>query len=677
MRVAATTIFTGAFLLFVVQPLTARRLLPWFGGSPAVWVVSLLFFQSALLAGYVYAHLLSRYLVAKHQAAVHALLLGASLIFLPIGPTATGDTASGEPSFAILGMLVASLAMPLTLVSSTNPLMQLWLSSSTREDGRIYRLFALSNLGSLLGLWCYPFLLEPWTSLALQAEAWSVLFTLFVALSWLVAFARYRSENEAVVFSQQAPHLGTRTLWLLLSAVGSILLMATSNQLTRNVAAVPFLWVLPLSLYLLSFIIAFERDRLYHRGLWGGIFVASVFAVLQLLGRNEEPDFVLQIAVYSSSLLSGTMLCHGELARSRPRTHALTTFYLHVALGGTLGGVAVSLVAPRLFRGYWEYPLGLIAVYVVAGLAAFFGEGREPSEDRRLTLYWLFGGVALTLLLGSYIRSQSRSVTFMTRSFFGVLRVYDHDAGTEQWRRFLWNGPVAHGGQFMAPGRRLSPVLYYHASSGVGFALRFFGERPKRVGVVGLGAGSLAIYGKAADRFVFYEINPEVVEIAREYFHYLSESPAQIDVVTGDARLSLEREVEIGTEPFDVLVIDAFAGDAIPVHLLTREAFQIYDRRLGPDGILAVHISNLHFDLRHVVRAQAETLGAVAVLVQTDADQQRDQYASDWVLVTRNAEFLADPDLAQAWSPWLVTSSGEIEALLWTDDFSNVFRVLK
>jgi SAM-dependent methyltransferase len=679
MRVAATTIFTGAFLLFVVQPLTARRLLPWFGGTPAVWVVSLLFFQTALLAGYLYAHLLSRYLAAKQQAVVHASLLAACLAFLPIGPGAA-PARGDEPTFAILGVLVASLAIPLTVLSATNPLMQRWLSTtkaSAGEGRRIYRLFALSNLGSLVGLWCYPFLLEPWTTIAVQAGAWSLLFAVFVVLSCRVALDRYRSEEGVVEPASQKIDWSTRGLWLLLAATGSVLLMATSNQLTRNVAAVPFLWVLPLSLYLLSFIIAFERDRLYHRGVWGGIFIASVFAVLQLLSGGAEPDFLLQVAVYSTNLLSGTMLCHGELARSRPRTEALTTFYLHVALGGALGGAAVGLVAPRLFRGFWEYPLGLLAVYVVAGLAIFFGKERQPRAGKPVQLYWVFGGVALTLLLGSYIHSQSRGVTFMTRSFFGVLRVYDHEPGTGNWQRYLWNGPVAHGGEFMAPGRHVEPILYYDPSSGIGFALRFFSQGPKRVGVVGLGAGSLAIYGNEGDQFVFYEVNPDVVKVAREYFYYLSESPARIDVVTGDGRLSLQSELASAAEPFDVLVIDAFAGDAIPVHMLTREAFQVYDRRLSPDGILAVHISNLHFDLTDVVRAQAEALGAVAVLVQTDADEESNQYASDWVLVTRNAEFLAEPDLARAWSPWPVKDTDPVDAFLWTDDFNNLFRVLK
>jgi hypothetical protein len=344
----------------------------------------------------------------------------------------------------------------------------------------------------------------------------------------------------------------------------------------------------------------------------------------------------------------------------------------------------VSLGAPALFRGYWEYPAGLLAVYVLGGLAMLFFTEHDLSdwERARARVFWAVGAVALAILLGTYVRSESRGVTYMSRGFFGVLRIYDSGPGTPSWERYLWNGPVSHGGQLMTAERRKTPILYYGPETGVGLALRYEGppweSRGRRVGVVGLGTGSLAAWARPGDDFRFYEINPDVVHVAREYFTYLEDSAATVTIALGDARLSLGAErAREDFRPFDILVIDAFAGDAIPVHLLTEEAFALYDACLAPEGILAVHVSNLHFDLRPVVRAQAARLGSVPVLVQTDADPERHLYVSDWVLVTRNGSFVASPALAGRTTPWRADEGFDPENYLWTDDYANVLPVLR
>ncbi len=687
MIVTGTTIFWSALLLFVVQPLVARKLLPWFGGSPTVWIVALLFFQAVLLAGYVYAHLSSRYLDARRQSLLHGALLVLAFLFLPLDPAEPVDAASSNPTTTILWTLAASLGLPLVILSATNPLLQRWASRTVTEAGgsSVYRLFALSNLGSLLGLWSYPFLLEPWTTVAFQLRAWSVgyvVFALFAAVGALRA-ARANAAPMAPIKKADALAEGDRlerVMWLGLSATGSILLMATSNQLTRNVAAVPFLWVLPLSLYLLSFVVSFERDRWYVRWLWAPLFVGSLLGVLELLAQATEPDLYLQFVVYSVNLLSGCMVCHGELARRRPRAERLTSFYLYVAAGGVLGGTLVSLVAPELFDGYWEYPLGLAAVYLLGGSAMPFA-GRER-------LYWLGGGIALVVFLGSYVRLHSVGALTMRRSFFGVVRVYEHSRGSRDWRRYLWNGPIAHGGQFLAPGRRQTPILYYGRQTGVGLALRYGEAEPaeqaeqaeqgRHIAVVGLGTGSVALFARGGDQWRFYEINPDVVDVAREYFYYLEDTPAAVAIETGDGRLLLERELrEHGSLELDILIVDAFNGDAIPVHLLTEEAFVIYEQHLAPDGILAIHVSNLHFDLKPVIRARAEAMNLVAVLVESDADEERGLFVSDWMLVTTNGAFLSDPELQSLWTPRRADVATRLEDFLWTDDFSNLFRSIR
>ena len=392
---------------------------------------------------------------------------------------------------------------------------------------------------------------------------WTYGYSVFAASTMVCAWYAYRVRAQPTRIDSLPGDLSVRALWLGLSATGAVLLMATTNQLTQNVAAVPFLWVVPLSLYLLSFIIAFEHDRWYVRPLWAGVYLVTLLGVMHWLSQNDEPGFIAQLVVYSLNLFSGAMVCHGELARSRPRTERLTrltSLYLFVALGGMLGGAFVTLVAPQIFSDYWEYPVGLLAVYVLGGVAM-------PLEGRN-RIFWAMGGLALAALLTGYVVSERSGMTDMRRSFFGIVRISDRFFETEAWERYLWSGNIAHGAQLMAPGRHRTPTLYYGAETGVGVALSYDFGRSKRVGVLGLGTGSLALYGHEGDFFRFYEINPDMVDVARNDFYYLAEAVADVDVVIGDGRLELERSEDL---ELDVLVLDAFTGDAIPVHLLTEK----------------------------------------------------------------------------------------------------------
>jgi len=661
----ATTIFAAALLLFVIQPLVARTLLPWYGGSPSVWLVSLLFFQGVLLAGYVYARALSLALDSRRQAIMHTALVTLSLAFLPMGLVRPSVVRADEPVSSILGLLIARMGVPLVLLAATSPLMQTWLVSARLQarPGNVYRLFALSNAGSLLGLWCYPFVLEPWTSLTTQNRLWSGGFALFACATLVSASYAFRAAAPASTHDKLDASASERLMWMGLAAVGAVLLMSTSSQMTQNVAAVPFLWVLPLSLYLLSFIIAFERDHWYFRPLWGGVFVLSVLGILHIVGLEREPPLATQIAVYSVGLLSGCMVCHGELSRRRPAPESLASFYLYVAFGGLVGGLAVSVVAPFVFVAYWEFPIGLVAVLVVGG-GAMALSGQQQA-------FWIVGTTAMTVVVSATFWEDPTRTLEARRNFFGSLEVYDDEAAGV---RYLLNGPVTHGGQLLAEQERARPILYYGPSSGVALALDYDLGRRKRVGIVGLGAGSLASFGRPGDRFMFYEINPDVVEMAYEHFYYLADSAADVSVHLGDGRLLLEE-----SEPLelDVLVLDAFTGDAIPVHLLTAEAFAIYQRHLVEDGVLAVHISNLHFALEPVIRARAEAMGAVSVLVLTNEDLSRNMFATDWVLLTTSAEFLSDPMHQALWQPRSWDPDEDLTKFLWSDERSNLFRALR
>jgi hypothetical protein len=683
-------IFASAFLLFQVQPLIGKMILPWFGGAAAVWTICLLFFQAVLLLGYLYAHLLTKVSRPGTQGVIHSAFLAASVLALPILPKSSWKPEGFEdPSFHILLLLAGTIGLPYFLLSSTSPLLQAWYSE-LREGTSPYRFYALSNVGSMLALLSYPILVEPRLSSSMQARVWSFAYAGVAILCALIAFMpraanRHRAENEVTPL----PGSSTQMLWIALPACASALLLAITSHISQNIAAVPFIWIVPLSIYLLSFILCFDGRGWYRRY----FFLRFLGLALGSMAYALSPAFAglpfkVQIVIFCASLFACCMFCHGELVRLKPHPQHLTRFYLMISLGGALGAVFVALLAPHFFNWYYEFEIALGACGVLV-LVVHHRDPESPFYKARWQPAWLVVvGLVITLIasLSYTARQQSATAKLMVRNFYGVLRVVDAVGPNvvliegqkaqmldgDLSYRTLKNGTIDHGLQFLAPSRRHLPTTYYGPSSGVGVALLAAREKGAlRVGVIGLGAGTLAAYGRAGDRYTFYEINPLDVQVAQQQFTFLRDSAAAIEIVPGDARLSLEREAPQG---FDVLAVDAFSGDSIPVHLLTREAFELYFRQLNPAGVLAVHTSNQFLDLTPVVAAAATVLNREAVLVNFDVgDNHSGTFPASWILVGSKGGFIAQAQIEKAGKILPAPNSHH----LWTDEYSSLFRILK
>jgi hypothetical protein len=671
------TIFLGAFLLFLLEPLFAKLILPWFGGSAAVWATCLVFFQSALLLGYFYADFTTRHLTPRRQSVLHIVLLVASLAFLPIAAHSNWrPLPETDPALRILGLLMASIGLPFVLLSATSPLVQAW-HARARLSREPYHLFALSNLASLLALVCFPFLIEPRLPSHRQALVWSAAFVVFVALCSLAAWLSRQDSTAAIPSADAAdggsasaiadeaetPTFRDKSLWLGLSACGSMLLLSVTNHLTENVAPIPLLWILPLALYLLTFALSFNRPSLYWRWLIIRLLAVSMGAFGSAL---YDPSFTesvqVSVPVFCTNLFLCCFFCHGELAKRRPASRYLTSFYLMISLGGALGAIFVGVIAPRVFAGIYEFPLAMVLTAALA--AALWPDGWLTR------LFWIGVTTAMVVVLGHNVHVYRKNAILTQRNFYGALRIKMFHDWLKQPYYTLYNGRIEHGAQFLNPPQCLQPTTYYGPKSGVGLALAYFDGQPKRVGVVGLGAGTLAAYGKAGDYIRFYEINPLIRQIATASFRYLRDTPAKTEIAMGDARLSLTAEPP---QEFDVLAVDAFSGDAIPVHLLTREAFALYLGHLKPTGVLAIHTSNTYLDLEPVVKLLADDAGYPAAWVSNDDDRRKLVDSSDWVLVTRNKRFLEDLETSTFVAPIVVPA----KLRLWTDDYNNLFQILR
>lgn len=675
MLLYALTILASAFLLFQVQPIIARIILPWFGGSSAVWTTCLLFFQSVLLLGYVYSHWLYSTLRPRWQAWVHVALLAGSVAVLPVLPAASWKPSGSEdPTVRILLVLAATVGLPYFLLSTTGPLLQAWYAR--RYKGALpYRLYALSNAGSMLALVTYPVLFEPWLGTRLQAVSWSWAYGFFVLLCGATALSARNSSAPPTAEDTggERPAKSTYLFWIGLPACASILLLATTNHISENVAAIPFLWILPLSLYLFSFILCFEHSRWYQRKLFLGLFAVTVGGMAYALSEPfRNMDVKVLIPLFAAGLFICCMVCHGELARLKPHPRRLTTFYVMIALGGAMGGVFVALIAPRVFAGFYELPVGLAASAGMV-LLVLRADASSPLAGPWLRPAPIAAGlvtVGLAGYLGYVIHQRSEDVRLLVRNFYGGLKVTDttSDEGDLPIRR-LTHGTITHGEQFLSPKLRDRATTYYGPNTGVGRAIRQDETSgPLRVGLIGLGAGTLAAYGRPGDYYRFYEINPLVLRLATTEFTFLKDCKARLDIALGDARLSLEREPP---QNFDVLAVDAFSGDSIPVHLLTREAFALYFRHLKPDGVLAVHVSNKHLELKPVVQLGAASLHKDARVIDTE-DEDDEVFGATWVLVTSRRGYFDQPLIRTA-TP--VPPSPRVR--LWTDDYSNLFTILK
>jgi spermidine synthase len=697
----AAAVLLGAFLLFQVQPVISKTILPWFGGSPAVWTTCLLFFQLLLLAGYAFADWLTRWPQPRQQALIHLSLIGLALLTLPITPGEFWKPADGSyPAGRILLLLTAKIGLPYFLLASTSPLMQVWFAR-VYPDRSPYRLYALSNAGSLGALLTYPFLVEPALTTRTQGIVWSALFVLFAACCGWLTIRLWRAGLLPTLPTTDSaatqpdggdkPTWRQRAAWLWWPALSCVLLMAVTNHLCQDLAVVPLLWIAPLSVYLLSFIICFDREAWYHRR---GFALAAALAVLvlsylPLAGYFERfyaqmglslrmAHFAKHVAVEAMVFLVALfllcMVCHGELVRRRPKAGHLTSFYLSVAAGGALGGAFVAVICPLVFASYVELNAALLLGFLVA-LALLVREVRTHRALSSPVLRFsaiLAGWLATAVVTwGQFERWDAERGIARARNFYGVLSVRERFADDpEHHGRILFHGNTVHGYQLLAEDDRDTPTSYYSTNSGAGLALQHFRpEAPIRVGAVGLGAGTIAAYGRPGDLYRFYEINPLVVDMAYRYFTFLDDSEATIEIVLGDARLSLERQPP---QQYDVLVLDAFSGDTIPVHLLTREAMEIYLRQIAADGVIAIHISNRHVNLIPVVLELAWHFDLPSVLIrQSQVDRFRAN-PSDWMLLTRNEQFLDSEAIRSAASHpdrWP-------DFPLWTDQYNNLLHIL-
>ena len=675
MLLSAITIFTSAFLLFLVQPIIAKEILPWFGGSAAVWTTCLVFFQTTLLLGYAYADWSVRTLKANRQVQVHAALLVASVLFLPIVPREFWKPAGSEnPIWLILGLLAATIGLPYFLLSTTSPLAQAWFAR--RFPGRSpYRLFALSNLASMLALLGYPFLLEPWIATRTQAWSWSAGYAGFVALCIVTALASLRAPAASTGYAiaanpgphanERAPTGARQVLWCALAATGSLLLLSVSNHITQNIAAVPLLWIVPLSIYLLTFILCFDAPRWYRRDIFLSMAAAALGVMAWTLADDRlTHDLELQIGVFCVGLFIACMFCHGELARLKPAPRYLTRFYLMISLGGAIGSALVGIVAPLVLNAYFELAFGIVLCAVLL-----------MWQVRRDIIVMRVLAVASSLTATGCavwgIQEFYDTTILTTRNFYGVLRVQESGAGTDEGRRSLIHGTIMHGNQYLSPVFKREPSTYYTTTSGIGRVLESLHptKDPIKVGIIGLGAGTIASYGARGDVYRFYDINPAVPGIAHTWFTYLDDSDAKIETVLGDARLNLEREPPQG---FDVLAIDAFSSDAIPVHLITSEAVGVYLKHMKPGGVIAFHVTNRFLDLVPVVKALADAHGLRATWIRDEGEGPLAS-RSDWVLLARDGTVLDRPLIAEAETE--ITEHPEWR--LWTDDFNNLVQVLK
>jgi tetratricopeptide (TPR) repeat protein len=705
MLVYAVTIFTGAFLLFQVQPLIGKYILPWFGGGPGVWTTCMLFFQVLLLGGYAYAHFSSRWLTLRRQAILHLALLAGALALLPITPNdAWKPQGVGNPTLQILTLLAVSIGLPYFVLSATGPLVQQWFSRG-KPGVSPYRLYALSNVGSLLALVSYPFFFETHYTRHTQAGLWAWGLAVYAVACGFCAVRVWKTERNpkpkvrepeetrnpnsecaapSVPASAGQQHSATplasaadpqptaldRVLWLLLPACASVLLLATTNKICQDVAVIPFLWVLPLALYLLSFIICFDSPRWYRRLPFGLALGAALGGVCWVLFQQNQA-----IGGFVAALFVCCMVCHGELYRLKPDPRHLTGYYLMIAAGGALGGLLVAVMAPLMFTDYFELHWGLLLCGLLFLVVCF--RSTIPSRFAWLRWavcgLWAVGVAALDVTLWVQAHRFANVTVSRLRNFYGVLTLSKHYTSEAHTPFFqLTHGRTEHGLQFLDPVRAAWPTAYYSEGSGVGRALSALQVGSRRIGLVGLGAGTLAAYGQAGDYLRFYEINPDVLQLANSPFTYLAHCQGKVDVVLGDARLSLEREP---SQDFDLLVLDAFNSDAIPVHLLTEEAFTVYERHIKTNGIIAFHISNGHLNLEPVVLNLAHRFNYESAIIEHNPP--RDQWwnqLSTWALLSRNGELIHSPTIRENTRP-AQADTGTVPP--WTDDFASLFQIIR
>jgi spermidine synthase len=663
-------VFLASFLLFLVEPIAAKQLLPAFGGSAAVWITCLVFFQTALLVAYLYAHWLA---LRSHWIVHFALLLLATASAI-VWSTRTIDfsSASEHPVSSIFAALGLSIGLPFLMLGATSPLLQVWLARLEKR-GVPYRLFALSNLASLLALAAYPTVIEPHFALKTQRLAWCSGFAAFAFLSAILTWrTRSRTELPALASVEKESDitpasLSHKLLWVLLPMGAAMQLSAVTSYLTQNIAAIPLLWILPLAVYLITLILAFQFARFLPRGILVRFLVVMLAGLGYMLSHVDvSVPLSISLAFFLIEVFVSCLFFHTEAYALRPqRASESTLFYLFFAAGGALGSFLIGIASPLIFSFNYDLALTFFVTALLA-LAATWSSGWAQR------LLWATASVLLMALVVMLHVAYQRNTPLAVRNFYGSLRVRQSlSAYPGSTMRTLTNGTIQHGTQIFSAELRKTPTTYYAEDSGVGLALRFCCQgRARNIGVIGLGVGTIAAYGQAGDRIRFYEINPAVTPIAQNLFTYLRESGAQVSIVDGDARSSLSREQP---QSFDVLVVDAFSGDAIPLHLLTAQAMELYKHNLAPGGILAFHISNQHVDLEPEITQLAKAVGMDVRRVSSFANEQRGEFTATWMLLTSNPSFFTQPEVASR----VRQPADNSKVYLWTDDYSSLLPLLR
>ncbi len=712
MPVFPATIFLSAFLLFLVEPLIGKALLPWFGGTPSVWSTCLLFFQVMLLCGYLYSHLLVSRFATARQMKIHLGVLVAAAAVLaaqgllwgaPLLPgAALKPNDSLHPIGRVLSLLSLTVGLPFFALSTTGPLLQAWFARAF--PGRsAYRLYALSNVGSFLALLGYPFAIEPALALRAQGWLWALGFGLFAGgmIASGIAVVRSRGEGDRGVAAlgpapERAPSPPVSSsefaFWTALAACPSIMLLAVTTQLSQEVAVSPFLWILPLALYLLTFVLCFESDRWYSRRLFLPAVSILLLAGFVIALRQRSLTIGWQLGGFLLILFATSMFCHGELARRRPGPEHLTRFYLAVSLGGAIGGLSVPLLAPLLFRDFFELDVSFVLAWILAMAVLARDKGSTLFGPRATLARIAVAGELLLMIFLVAVRTEfwETRLVWSARNFYGLLGVYrscdepSPERSAPNCAQVEMHGRTEHGRQVTNAadaGRQRLPTTYYTPNAGVGRALESHPRRLEgatlKVGVIGLGVGTLATYARRGDQFRFYEINPAVVEQASPggRFTFLADSAGSVETVLGDARLSLERELrDTGSARFDVLVVDAFSSDSVPAHLLTHEAFELYKAHLaGPESILAIHVSNVVLDLVPLVWSLGDAAGLACRHIENlPAKGAVYEFPTDWMLLSSSAAALDSPGIARS---GVRPRRGHVRA--WTDDYTNMLAVLR
>ncbi|MBI2791833.1 MAG: fused MFS/spermidine synthase [Gammaproteobacteria bacterium] len=670
------TIFLSAFLLFFIQPMIAKIMLPIFGGSSFVWLATILFFQIVLLVGYAYAYGLTKYFSTKTQIAIHIILLITSLYYIPVHLHQIDMSHQLWSPLAVLWVLTMSVMLPCIVISASSPLLQHWYCNIQKTTFP-YAFYAISNAGSLIGLLSYPFLLEPLLGLKLQSVGWSVLYGIYFVLCLLCVMKLWTLKKGMVaednIVVAPSPH---KLKWLVLTFLSSALLLSITQFLVQNVINMPLIWVLPLSLYLISYIVVFAKPKNYDRQFWAASFLIWLLLTIWLI-LEYHLSGINAVIVVLALLFSACMVCHGELIKLKPINEDLTLFYLYIALGGVLGGIFANIIALLIFQNWWDLYLPLIIINGII-IALFYFQYRDnPSSWNRILSFLsivtiIFFG--LVIILNTYLSGQTLVAQF--RNPYGFIKVLDYEYYDNALRRrALIHGKIMHGLEFMDESKLLWPTTYYGHSSGVGKAFDYLEEqnKPLKIGIVGLGAGTLAGYAKKGDEITFYEIDKDIQTVATEYFKFLSSNPGKTNIVLGDARIELQNQLKVGSQQYNMLIVDAFNGDAIPAHLLTVEAMQLYMAHIVKNGIIALHTTNTYLDFMPITLALAKNQSCSQYWIQNGIDVSSREFAATWALIS------CDPKLG----PWLqahhvaLRSPQYVQPMLWTDDFNSVLPLLK